>query len=83
MTAKEDTERLADALEKLDSHVEDLIREEAFWRSFIKGILAAVGAAIGATLVLTIIVFVLQKLAGAPFVGHYVLELLRTIQQNK
>lgn len=83
MNQPNDTEKLTKAIENLDDHVEDLIKEEAFWRSFVKGVIGSVGAAIGATLIIAIIVLVLQKLSGVPIIGNVVHTVLSLIQQKK
>lgn len=87
---KDETVKLTEAIEdldqnveELDEHVELLISHDKFWRVFLKGVVGALGAAIGATVVIAIIVYVLQALAGAPFIGQYFYEILNTIQQNK
>lgn len=84
------TEKLAEAIEDLDNDIAELdttlertLKSHGIWPTFFRGIIGALGAAIGATLVIALIVFILQKLAGVPFVGDYISTLLNEIQQNK
>ncbi len=77
------TEKLTDAIEDLDETLEKSLKAQGYWPAFFRGAVGAVGAAIGATLILGLIILVLQKLADAPIIGHYILNILNQLQQGK
>lgn len=78
-----DLEKLDDTIDHLDRTLEKSIKSHGFLPTFLRGVIGAVGAAIGGALVIAILVYVLQGLTDAPFVGGYVDKLLNMVQQNK
>jgi len=49
---------------------------------FLVGILNGLGAAIGATIALALIIFILSKLEVVPYIGRFVAEIMRVVQQQ-
>lgn len=76
-------DELDSSVEELDDSIESLTKSMGYWPSFFRGITGAIGAAIGATLVLGLIIYILQTLAGFPFVGTLFQTLLNQLIQNK
>lgn len=85
-----DTKKLTEAIEDLETDIEDLdqtleqsLKAQGTFPTFMRGVIGSLGALIGATLVIGLLVYILQKLAGVPFIGHYILTLLNQLQQGK
>jgi hypothetical protein len=83
----EKEEQLAEVVEDLDKNIEvldenigKLNRSLSFWNTFGRGVVGAIGAAIGGALVIGLVIYILQSLAGVPFVGDYFNLLLNQIQ---
>ncbi len=72
-------EELNTNVEKLDTSVKSSVKSAGLLPSFGRGIASALGAVIGATVVLAIIIYILQALAGVPFVGHWFDSLVNQI----
>lgn len=76
-------DELDSSVEELDNSIEQLTNKMGFWPTFFRGVIGALGAAIGGALVLGIIVYILQKLAGFPFIGELFQALLQQLLQNR
>ncbi len=76
-------ESLEDDVEAMDTTLEKSIKAQGYLQTFFRGVAGAVGAAIGATVIIGLIVYILQKLAGVPFIGHFILNILQQLQQGK
>lgn len=64
-------ETLSENVVALDTRVGASVKSQKPMPTFFRGIIGALGAVVGATVVLAIIVYILQALAGVPFVGHW------------
>lgn len=51
--------------------------------SFFTGVLSGLGGAIGATLVLALLVYILSRLEVVPYLGRFVTEIVKTVQQHQ
>ena len=76
-------ENLDDSVEDLDDSIKQSLKLGGWRATFARGIVGAIGAAVGATIIIGLMVYLLQKLAGAPFVGDLFRLLLQQLQQNK
>lgn len=79
----ESIDELDTSVEQLDTKIERLTNVMGFWPTFFRGVIGALGAAIGATLVIALLIYILQALAGFPFVGALFQSLLDQLLQNK
>lgn len=57
-------------------------RSQAFWFSFLKGVLGGLGSVIGATVAIAILLWVLSGLDQVPFVGHFSESVRETLQRK-
>jgi hypothetical protein len=69
---------------RLQQYIQALLnpRRIAFY-SLISGIFSGLGAILGATVVLAFLVYVLSKLQVVPYIGHFVYEIIRIVEQNR
>lgn len=79
-------ERLGKAVE--DALILDYIyvlhsTRRQIWSSFTRGIFAGIGGVLGATVGVALLVALLQVFGGAPLIGHYIQDLVHTIQNDK
>ncbi len=76
-------EALNENIASLDTRVAASVKTQRPVPTFMRGIIGALGAVIGATLVFALIVYILQALAGVPFIGHWFDSLVNQITQER
>lgn len=77
---------LRELLEKLrlQQYVQALLSpRHIMFISFLSGIFSGLGAVLGATVVLAFLLYILGKLQVIPFIGHFVYEILKIVQQHQ
>lgn len=69
---------------RLQQYVQALLnRRRIAWVSFSSGVLNGLGAVIGATLVLALLLYILSRLEVVPYIGRFVSEIVKIVQQQK
>ena len=58
-------------------------RKQAFWFSFLKGVLGGIGSIVGATIAIALVLWILSGLDQVPFVGHLSESIRQTLQRQR
>ena len=58
-------------------------RNQAFWFSFLKGVLGGIGSIFGATIAIALVLWILSGLDQVPFVGHLSESIRQTLQRQR
>jgi len=58
-------------------------RKQAFWFSFLKGVLGGLGSVVGATVAIALVLWILSGLDQVPFVGHFSESVRETLQRHR
>lgn len=78
--------RLTDLLEKLQlqQYVRALLsNRHIIWIGLLSGLFNGLGAVVGATLGVAILLFILSRLEVVPYIGRFVAEIVKIVQQQK
>jgi hypothetical protein len=73
--------------EELVKHIKFLEKYErklsSLWWNFWRGIVYGLGFFIGSALLAAVIIYIMSKISGWAYIGHYVHEIIQIVNKNQ